>query len=184
MRRLALVSMLAQLVLAAGCSDTPPLERYELGGDFRLTGASGKPFQLSTDSAGVRLLFFGFTSCPDVCPTTMSRLGQALQALPASAVEVLFVSVDPIHDTPARLAQYAADWDFPVRGLTGSADDIRTVVANYGASFQPAAGGGFDHSTRVYLLDGAGLVRFLFSNDDPVSRIVDVTESLLEEDES
>lgn len=194
MMSLVLLGLVTQLLLATGCNDTPALDKYELGGDFVLTDEQGRPFQLSQHSKGVRLLFFGFTSCPDVCPTTMSRLGQVLAALPAPGAQVLLVSVDPVHDTPDQLAQYVAGWDFPLRALTGTVEQIRAVVAAYGASFQPAEGAGVDrtagvdrsagvdHSARVYLLDGSSQVRYLFSVDDPVQRIIDVTESLLVEE--
>ena len=171
---------LVLLALAGiGCSATPPLERFELGGDFALFDHEGKPFHLSQRRGRVQLLLFGFTSCPDACPTAMSRLGQVLPRLAESGAQVLFVSVDPLHDTPARLAAFGATWDFSVTGLTGSPDEIRAVAARYGASFEPGDGRNVDHSTRIYLLDGEGHIRYLFSSEDPVEMLVQVTDQLL-----
>ena len=174
-----LAKLIAVALISVGCSAPPPLDRFELGGDFSLTDHGGQPFHLSQRRGRVQLLLFGFTSCPDVCPAAMSRLALVLPRLAPPGADVLFVSVDPRHDTPARLTEYAAAWDFDVTGLTGTADEIRAVATSYGASFAPGTEGGVDHSTRIYLLDGDGQVRFLFSSDDSVDDMVRVTDQLL-----
>lgn len=177
--RLAAALALALALVACG-RDVPPLDRLPVGGDFELTDHRNQTWRLSAHQQHPALLFFGFTSCPDVCPATMSRLSAAYEKLPAGAVEVLFVSVDPRRDTPGRLADYLAGYPFPATGLTGSVEQIRAVVGRYAASFRAAEGnGGFDHSTRVYLLDTDGQVRFLFSADDDPATIAAVVRQLL-----
>ena len=164
---------------ACGGAEPPPLERYEFGGDFTLTDHDGQAFRLADRRGQVLLLFFGFTACTDACPTTLSRLGQVMEALPSPGVETLFVSVDPKHDTPERLADFTAGYPFRLTGLTGDAPEIRQVVSQYAASFQASADGGVDHSLRIYLIDADGDVRFLFSHDDTVADMVRVVRRLL-----
>ena len=184
-RRLAIV--FGSLWLAGalcGCApqaEPPPLERFELGGDFQLVDHRGDDFSLGQRRGRVMLLFFGFTSCADVCPATLSKLGLVLDRLPAPGAEVLFVSVDPARDTPARLAEYVGGYPFPMTGLTGTQAQVAEVARRYAASFAPAADGtgAIDHSTRIYLIDGDGQVRFLFSGSDAVDDMVTVIERLL-----
>lgn len=167
------------LVALIGCSDTPALEHYDLGGDVELTDHRGDAFSLSTAQPRVRLLFFGFTSCPDVCPTTMSRLQVVMQELEDEPVEVLLVSVDPKHDTPSRLTTYLERWQMPATGLTGQAEQIREIARRYGAAFQTGDDGQVDHSARIYLLDRDNQIRYLFSQEEETETMVDVIHQLL-----
>ena len=175
-------------LLAVGCSlsgDGPPqegppaLDRYELGGDFELVDQRGEGFSLSERRGRPLLLFFGFTRCAASCPTTLSKLGEVMRRLPAPAVEVLFVSVDPAHDTPERLAEYCAGYPYPLTGLTGTPEQVAAVARRYGAGFSPAADGTVDHSSRTYLIDAEGTVRFLFSEEDGVEEMAALIRQLL-----
>jgi len=136
-----------------------------VGGDFILLDASGRPRTLSSFRGKVVALFFGYTHCPDVCPTTMLEYAATMKALGNSAdkVQVVFVSVDPQRDTPAVLASYVPHFDPRFVGLTGSAEAVGRVLRQYKIVAQrvPAAGGGYsmDHSAGSYLLDRAGKVR-------------------------
>lgn len=120
---------------------------------FRLSGLRGSPV----------VLFFGYTSCPDVCPTTLGDLARSVRLLgdDASRVRVLMVTVDPKTDTPEQLKRYLAQFDPSFTGLTGPGDDIERVVARYGAYVkeQPGSEGGpvdLRHSAVTYLVDRAG----------------------------
>lgn len=137
--------------------------------DFSLTEASdgasvhGKNFR-----GHVVLLYFGYTHCPDVCPTTLSRLGRAVAALgpQAEQVRVLFVSVDPARDTLAQLKTYAAAFGPQIVGLRGSQDEIKALTKRYRVSYgygKPDARGGYEvsHSSAVYVFDRKGEVRLL-----------------------
>ena len=175
-------------LLAAGCAPSgdgspqegpPALERYELGGDFELVDQGGEGFALADRRGRPLLLFFGFTRCAASCPTTLSKLGEVMRRLPAPAVEVLFVSVDPAHDTPERLAGYCAGYPYPLTGLTGTPEQVAAVARRYGTGFSPAADGTIDHSSRTYLIDAEGTVRFLFSEQDGVEEMAAVIRQLL-----
>lgn len=175
-------------LLAVGCAppgDGPPregppvLDRYELGGDFELVDQRGEVFSLSARRGRPLLLFFGFTRCAASCPTTLSKLGEVMRRLPAPALEVLFVSVDPAHDTPERLAEHGAGYAYPLTGLTGTPEQVAAVARRYGTGFSPAADGGVDHSSRTYLIDAEGAVRFLFSEEDGVEEMAALIRQLL-----
>lgn len=140
------------------------LRQEGLGGDFTLTAHSGQSTRLSDFKGKVVALIFGYTHCPDVCPTHLFTHAQALAQLPpeqAEQVQVLFVSVDPARDTPELLARYVPAFNPSFIGLTGSEADIRTVMKQYGATAaaQPPNPNGFytvDHSSGTFLLDRQG----------------------------
>ncbi|MFH1572236.1 MAG: SCO family protein [Gemmatimonadota bacterium] len=173
----------------AGCGSgplpAPALEVYPLGGDFALTDHHNQPFVLSDHRGQVFVLFFGFTSCPDVCPVILSRLAtaQGLLGRGGASVTILFATVDPRRDTPARMAEYLQAFDGHIIGLTGSEEQIRRVTASYGAGFEvegaSAEGYGMGHSSRAYLIDGKGQVRYLFSETDPPETIAGAAAQLL-----
>ena len=106
--------------------------------DFTLTGQTGAPLRLSDLRGRAVLLFFGFTSCPDVCPTTLLAMARALDAAgPAGArVTPLFVSIDPDRDTPAVLAAYTAGYDPRIVAATADIPTLEQVAADYGIQFQ------------------------------------------------
>ncbi len=145
--------MVADVALAA-----PPA-----GGDFSLDGPKG-PIALRDFAGKLVLLQFGYTYCPDICPTSLTILAQALGTLtPAelARVQALFVSVDPERDTVARLAEYTAFFHPGILGLTGSPDRLAEIAGRYGAVFSrqdDASAGGYviDHTALTYLIDAQG----------------------------
>ncbi|MCL6522445.1 MAG: SCO family protein [Firmicutes bacterium] len=139
--------------------------------DFRLTDTSGRNFDLASLRGRVVLLYFGYTTCPDVCPATLAVLRQAQQQLggDAARLRVLFVTVDPERDTPARVAGYLKPFGFrpAAVGLTGSAARLQPVWKAYGVYVHkhPVPGSStylVDHSAYVYLIDPQGRLRLLF----------------------
>lgn len=147
-----------------------------LGGDFTLTSAQG-PVSLSDFRGKVSVLYIGYASCPDVCPTALAVLTQSLKQLDAQEreqVQGIFISVDPERDTPEKLAEYAAFFSPRIIGVTGSQDQIDQVVRQYGAFYRKvemkdsAMGYAVDHSSRLYLIDREGrLVQTLLHNSSP-----------------
>ncbi len=135
------------------------------GGDFTLASARG-PVSLKDFRGRAVLLFFGYTSCPDVCPTSLAAVGQALSGLSGAEqerVRALFVSVDPARDTPAGLADYVAFFHPNIVGLTGNPAELAELAARYGAVFtaQPADREGryaVDHSAFVYVMGPDGRI--------------------------
>ena len=179
MRRLRIAAVLAGVVLAAGvgwlATRAPhPLGTPEIGGPFALVDGAGHRVSDATYAGFWRLVYFGYTHCPDACPTTLSTLGAALDKLPAEKrahVKVLFVTVDPARDTPAVIGAYAAAFGSEFVGLTGSAADLAPVEAEYHVYAQrhDLKGGDYamDHSSIIYVMGPDG--RFVGLLDDALS---------------
>lgn len=162
--------------------------------DFTLTDQAGRPFELSAQRGKVVLLFFGFTTCPDICPTTLADIAAARRELGADAerLEVAMITVDPATDTAEQLATYMAKFDPTFIGLRGSADELGRVYKAYGVTaIQPdshatheAHGPGDDdviHSEYIYVIDTAGRWREIFQTGDPVVDIVSDLRYLVRE---
>ena len=144
----------------------PPASRESgmatIGGPFTLTGSDAKPFQSSRLNGKPAAIFFGFTHCPDVCPTTLARLVKLRRQLGSGddAMSIVFITVDPERDGPAEVGSYAGLFGAPVVGLTGKPDDIERVKKQFGVFSQKVEepGGGYtvDHSASVFLMDRNG----------------------------
>ena len=179
----------AEAAASSMLEETPPLQHYgSLGGDFTLTDHLDRPFRLGQAPEPATLLFFGFTFCPDVCPTTLARLAQVDNLLgpTADSLRTIFISVDPQRDTPQILKEYLGYFALEAVGLTGDKEDIDRVVSAYGATYsldQPDTAGAYQvsHSTFTYLIDRRNTVRFLFRQADPPSKIAAVVQQLLDE---
>jgi protein SCO1/2 len=147
-----------------------------IGGPFTLTASDGKPFSSSRLNGHPAAIFFGFTHCPDVCPTTLARLVKLRKELGKGddALSIVFISVDPERDGPAEVGSYASLFNAPVIGLTGSPADIERVKKQFGvySAKVPQPGGGYsvDHSAAVFLMDRNGKFVATLSPDegDPV----------------
>ena len=154
-------------------------EPYPVAPEIQLTRASGAEFRLSEMRGHVVALFFGYTSCPDICPTTMAELRQALEELGAEAdqVQVLFVTVDPERDTPERVQEYVDHFNPDFIGLSGSESELAKVWSDYGVFREivdgsSAAGYLVNHTARVTLIDQHGNLRVSLPFDTPVNDVV------------
>ena len=133
-----------------------------IGGPFTLTGSDGRPFSSTSLNGRPYTIFFGFTNCPDVCPTTLARLVKLRNDLGAgnTSFQILFVSVDPERDEPSEVGRYAELFNSPVTGLTGTPAQIDQVKKQFGIFSRkvPDNGGGYsvDHTSTVLLFDGGG----------------------------
>ena len=149
---------------AAACGPkTRTTGAAEIGGPFQLTDSSGRRVSERLLRGKWTAIFFGYTSCPDVCPTTLTALGQAVAALGGKArdLQVVFVTVDPDRDTPAQLARYLSAASFPkgTIGLTGSAAQIAAVARAYRVYYKRIPDGAtysMDHTAVIYLMDPEG----------------------------
>ena len=159
----------------------PPLDRYELGGDFELVDQRGEAFSLSHRRGRPLLLFFGFTRCAASCPTTLSKLGEVVRRLPAPAV-----GGAPRQRRPR--ARYTRGAGRVLRRLPvpphRSDRDPGGGGGGGPGSTAPASGdrtttAGSAHTSRTYLIDGEGVVRFLFSEQDGVDKMAGVIRRLL-----
>ena len=179
--------LLIVLVLAASvaCSDTLPGE-LPIGGDFTLTDQHGQSFSSTSLRGSVALVFFGYTFCPDACPTTLSKLTAGMQRLgtDAARVRVVYVSVDPKRDIPDVMKAHLAMFDLDAVGLTGTEDQIDLVAKQYGVfheaeAVDSAAGYLVAHTTSVFGLDANGRVRELLRYSDTVDQMVAKVKRLL-----
>jgi protein SCO1/2 len=130
--------------------------------DFELIDEGGGPFTRADLAAVPTLVYFGFTRCPDVCPTTLLKLAQIRRQAALPALRVLLVSIDPERDTPAVLAPYVHAFDPEFRGVTGAPGEIQRVAGNFGVAVSRVGlpGGDYtlDHSAIVFLTDARGIV--------------------------
>ena len=157
-----------------------PAEKKVVGGDFTLTDHNQQRFELQSLRGRVVLVFFGYSMCPDVCPTTLSKLSLVAKKLGAeqTKVKTLYISVDPERDTPEVLSADLELFKLDALGLTGSREEVDRVVGLYGASYkivptpESAAKYSVSHSTTLYVLDRDGKVRMTFPYEATVDEIV------------
>ena len=136
-----------------------------IGGDFTLQSADG-PVSLTDYRGKVGMVYFGYTSCPDICPTSLTTMSSAMKLLsPAEAAQVygIFISVDPERDTPANMKEYAAYFYPNFIGVTGTPQQIADVARKYGVYYKKAKvdgamGYAVDHSSTIYIIDKDGKV--------------------------
>jgi protein SCO1/2 len=144
------------------------------GGPFTLVGADGKPFSSQRLEGKPYAIYFGFTRCGDVCPTTLSRLVKLRrEAANDQALNIVFVTIDPANDGPNEVGQYASLFNAPIIGLTGSQPQIDQVKKQYGIFAQPvphaAMGQQMEHTSTVLLFDRAGKLVATIAADEPDS---------------
>jgi protein SCO1/2 len=195
--------MLAALLSAAGASSdpTPVLPIHDgVGGPFAGPSSLGREVSLSEYRGKVVLLFFGYTSCQDVCPVTLSHLKALVTRLgpAADGVQVLFVTVDPETDTAEHLREYLARFDSRFVGITGTPDHVQHIVGLYRAKstrshdvhvsteFHRSKAFTdqtylYSHSQQIYLLDAEGRTRGLFFAGSPLQEMEDAVRALLSE---
>ena len=170
MRGYPLLVAFAALVLLVACGREPfmntDVSGAAYGKDFRLADHHGKPRTLADFKGKVVLLFFGYTHCPDVCPTTLAEAAAAMQALGAQAdrVQVLFVTVDPARDTPALLARYVPSFHPTFLGLHGDEQQIAETTRDFKVFSQKTPGASaesylIDHSAGTFVFDPQGRLR-------------------------
>ena len=156
------------------------------GGDFTLDAASG-PFDLKAQRGKVVLIYFGYTFCPDICPTNLMLMAQALNALDKdelARVQGVFISVDPERDTLDRLATYTKYFHPSIIGVTGKPEHIAKIAKRYGAVYRKVedeSRGGYliDHSANTYAIAPDGSLHTILPHATPPEDILKVIRSLL-----
>jgi protein SCO1/2 len=152
-----------------------------IGGPFTLTSPDGATVTEQTYRGKWLLVYFGFTSCPDSCPTALLEIAAALEKLGPGAdrLQPLFITVDPLRDTPAVMGNYTQSFDSRIVGLTGTPHQIAAVAQEYGAYYEPRKSGPgaedyvMDHSTYLYLMDPEGKFVRGLDADTPGDRIAE-----------
>jgi protein SCO1/2 len=161
-------------------------EPYPIAPQIELKQADGETYRLSDQKGKIILLFFGYTSCPDVCPTTMAELKLVREDLgnQAGDVQVIFVSVDPEHDTAEMVQEYVSRFDPSFIGLSGSTNELTKIWDEYGVfretvKADSALGYTVNHTARVTLIDADGKMRLSYGFQTPVEDIVHDLKILL-----
>ncbi len=166
-------SLMLMLMLASGCARQAGWHDTAVSGlpalAFDMTRANdGKPVTAADYRGKVTLLYFGYASCPDVCPMTLANVGQVLRRLggEAGAVRVLFVTVDPDRDTLPVLRQYVAAFGPRVDGLRGDPDALAALARRYRVAYSVRPGRDYEvtHSSGIYVFDRDGAARLLVSS--------------------
>ena len=156
------------------------------GQDFSLTDHTGRRRSLADFHGKVVVVFFGYTHCPDVCPTTLSELALALKQLGkvADKVQVLFVTLDPTRDTTEVLRQYVPSFNPSFIGLTGTEAEVAKVAQTFKVFYQKqksSKGNGYtlDHSANTFVFDPTGRLRLMFGFGNDQKKIISDINSLI-----
>jgi len=171
------VLAVAAALAAVACTAKPPehgtlIENPDPAPALHLTDAAGQPFDLAAQHGRKTFVYFGYTHCPDACPTTLTdwARARALLGAQASAIHLVFVSVDPARDTPAIAAHYARQFDSTFTGLVASGAQLDSIKAawNFAVEHEEMPGMkpdqyGVAHPAGVYFVDGDGRMKFVFA---------------------
>jgi protein SCO1/2 len=162
--------------------------RHPIGAPFSLTDPAGRRVALADFRGRLVLLYFGYAACPDVCPTDLAQIGLALRELGAAAEQVqpVFVTLDPLRDTPAVLREYATVFHPRFVSLTGSEAEVRRVATDFKVFFEkvPLQGTGtyaIDHTAYTFLLDREGRFVILFPPGTESGRMAEMLREQLAE---
>ena len=173
---LTLTAMFASLLTLSGCEQKPSFRNTDITGadfakEFSLTDHKGKARTLADFKGQAVIVFFGFTRCPDVCPTTLAEMNEVMKLLgdDAKKVQVLFITVDPERDTPEVLSQYVPAFNPSFLGLYGSLEQTAKVAKEFKVFYQKVAGKTpesytMDHFAGSYVFDRYGKPRLVSKN--------------------
>ncbi len=188
---LALFSLFLLSACAPSAPTTPVFQGTDITGvdwgrDFNLLDYNGQRRTLADFRGKVVLLFFGYTHCPDVCPTTLAELAATLKQLGAQAdkVQVLFVTLDPARDNAQVLKQYVPSFNPTFLGLTGTESDIAHTATSFKVFYQKQKSGTgeaytLDHSANTFVFDTAGRLRLMYGFGTATDKIVSDIKQLL-----
>jgi len=171
---------------AAQLMDDLMYGRGTVGGPFSLTDQTGRRRNDTEFRGKLLIIYFGYTYCPDICPTELQQIGLAVEHLGdvGSAVQPLFITIDPARDTPEVLAQYVPSFHPRLLGLTGTSDEIAAVAQEFKVvytKYQPSDGGPYliDHTGFVYIVDRSGKYRGFFPPGTPEDRMREMIKTIL-----
>jgi protein SCO1/2 len=184
-RFLVLLVGLSALVFLSSCDSkvepdflSTDITDASFGRDFKLFDHNGDLRSLADFRGKVVVLFFGYTNCPDICPSIMAKLAGAIKNLgkDSNHVQVLFISVDPEHDTPALLKQYVSTFNPNFLGLSGDLEITRNIAKEFKIAFQKQTEATQDryvmeHSAGTYILDQKGKLRLYVNTDTNIDII-------------
>ncbi|WP_428636314.1 SCO family protein [Shewanella sp.] len=202
-RALNIVLLLIGSMMSSACMANMPILKG-IGGDFSLRSSKGGEVRLSDFDDKVVMMFFGYTNCADICPTTMAHISQLMNQLPSETrerIQVLFISIDSDYDTPKHLNRYLSYFDPSFIGLVDEREKIDAVAALFKADYTKLAeervtieykklsledseapkrqGYLYSHTAKIFVLDGKQRVRGFFYTGTPIDEMRQQIESLL-----
>ena len=190
MNRRHLLAALAGTFAAAACTETKPqfagvdVTGADYAKDFRLPDTDGKVRTLADFKGKIVAVFFGYTQCPDACPTTMAELAEARKLLgpQGDKLQVLFVTVDPERDTDAVLADYAKAFSPQVVGLRGSPNQLADIARTYRVAYEVTKGPPYEvtHSNAVFFFDRGGRGRLVTTDTTDTAAMAEDVKRLLQ----
>ncbi len=177
------------VAMVCGMAFTAPAQAITIGGPFELTAADGTTVTETTYADKWLLVFFGYTFCPDICPTTLMVIADALEHLgdDADLLQPIFITVDPERDTPEIMGNYAASFDDRIVGLSGTKEQVEAVAAAYGAYYKAQKDDladpyySVDHSTYLYIMDPDGKFVRGLDHDTPGPSIAETFRDLIQQ---
>jgi len=188
-RRRLLLTTLALLPLAGCGPDAPKLNGMDLSsmptGDFQLQDTDGRQRQLADYRGQTVMLFFGFTQCPDICPTALTRALEIKRLLgpeAAKKLRILFITVDPERDTPEILRAYTQAFDPEFVGLRGDAEQTRAAAQSFKVFYQKVPTGSsytMDHTALTYIIDAQGKLRLALRHQQSAEQCADDLRTVL-----
>jgi protein SCO1 len=156
-----------------------------IGGPFSLVDQDGKTVTNTALEGKWLLVYFGYTHCPDACPTALNNIALAMQDLGAKRAEVrpVFITIDPARDTSQVMKDYVTAFDAPILALTGTAAEVAQAAKNYRVYYakHPEAGGEYsmDHTSLIYVMDPKGRFTASFTGEDPPEQMAERLKKLL-----
>jgi cytochrome oxidase Cu insertion factor (SCO1/SenC/PrrC family) len=185
-----MIVILALMLSYSAYASLPVTKLAAIGGDFQLTDQNNQTFNLQQLRGKVVMMFFGYTSCPEVCPTELSKMVSTLRELgdDANKVQAVFVSIDPERDTVKKIHNYLQAFDSNLIGLTGSMKEVDKVASQYKVSYRAMKSMGEDyhvqHNANIFVLNGAGELDTIIPYGFPYAHVTKVVSSILNKFES
>jgi protein SCO1 len=173
------------IVLTRASHSDAAVELPQIGGHFALSTSDGRRVTDETFRGKWLIIYFGYTGCPDVCPTTLSSMGVALQKLGPSAdkIQPIFITVDPARDTAEVVGEYVKDFDPRLIGLVGSSEEIAAAAKDFHVYYQVRRLGNdeyvVDHSSFLYVIDPSGRFVRLLTADLPGHQLAEELGKLI-----
>ena len=191
--RVAIAAIFILCIALSGCESKPVFNALDItgiqgyGSDFRLTDHTGKPRTMADFRGKAVVMFFGYTHCPDVCPTTLSEMRQVMQMLGSDAqrLQVLFVTVDPVRDTPELLSKYVPSFDPSFLGLYGDLSATEKVARDFKIFYRLSPGKtadsySVDHTAASLVFDPHGRLRLFINYGQGADKIAPDIKKLLQ----
>ncbi|MCW8930705.1 MAG: SCO family protein [Gammaproteobacteria bacterium] len=182
-----IIIVLLFLCIQGTYASVPDVQKKSVGGDFQLTDQNNQAFDLKQLRGKVVMIFFGYTSCPEVCPTELSKMVSTLKELgeDSNQVQAVFISVDPERDSVSKINEYLNAFQSNLIGLTGTKNEIDQVTKQYQVSYKAMKMMGEDyhvqHNADIFVLNTKGELSTIVPYGMPYNHVTKVVKSVLKQ---